>query len=131
MPVRYYVDEGLDLMVARAGGAITADELIESLNRVVEETDGAALYKNHVFVMDDTTSLHDLDWDGLMRVKDNFEVWGEKYPGRAVKTALVASDSTRNAIAKMWQALTEAYPAVGSSVSIFRDEATAIAWLKS
>lgn len=131
MPVHYYIDRDLDMLVAEAVGVLTDRDLIEAFDRVVKETHGEAMFKPHLFLTDASLLAHNLSLDALIRVKENIEAWGQTYPGRNVKTALVVTDAIDGAVAAMWKALTDAYPAVGSQVKLFVDRAAAIAWLRS
>ncbi len=131
MPVCYHLDKEQDLLIGRGTGVIKANEIVAAFDNIMRETSGATFYKNHIFVIDKAASLHDLNWDGLTRIKESIEAWGKIYPGRKVNTALVVSDLMRGAIAKVWQAFADTHVSLGANVRLFEDEASAIDWLNS
>ncbi len=65
MAVRYYVDEDDDLLIGIASGLIAVDQLITALNKIITETNGAAFYKNHLFILEQELAVEP---DGLRRV---------------------------------------------------------------
>ena len=131
MAVRYFIDDEQDLLVGEVTGELNDRDIIESFNKIVADTGGAALYKPHIFLVDPRAWAHDFGFDGMMRIKDNVERWAKTYPGRNVKTALVLVDENHSAFGKIWQALADSNPAVGAQVHLFRTKEDAVAWLKS
>jgi hypothetical protein len=129
--MRYVLDEARGLLVGRASGAVTVQELVDAFDQMVKETKGAGLFKPHLMLTDAHTSMHNLSFEGFLRVKDNIEGWRRLYPGGATKVAVVASRKMHAAVAKMMQATTEMHPGMGATVELFDSEEAAVAWLKS
>jgi len=130
MPVRYFIDEEQGFLIGEASGIITDQESIKALSDVVQATGGAALFKPHLYRVDPNTLLHKLSFEGIVRIKDNFVAWTERYPGRDVKTAFVVPDAMHAMYARLWQALSDAHREIGSTVELFDTEAEAVAWLQ-
>ncbi len=129
MPMHYRIDQARDLLIGEASGLLTANEIIDDFGRIVRETNGAAYHKQHLFVIDVHTLLSEIDLQGLMRIRESIEAWGQKYPGRNVKAAFVAPHPVHAAVVTLWRALTERYPATGSHVRLFISEEVAEKWL--
>jgi hypothetical protein len=131
MPLSYVIDEARGLLVGRASGTVTVQDLIDAFDDMVKETKGVGLFIPHLMLADEHTSMHNLSFDGFLRVKDSIEAWRRLYPGGNAKVAVVASRKMHGAVAKMMQATTEMYPAMGATVELFGAEEAAVAWLKS
>jgi hypothetical protein len=129
--MHFHIDEDGGLVVAQASGALTDQEIIDAIDAIVTETNGAALFKPVLFLFDERTSLHNLNVKGLSRIRESMECWVRRYPGRKVRTAFVASHNMHAAYAKLWQAITEANPAIGTTVELFASEEAALAWLEA
>jgi hypothetical protein len=130
MPMQFHIDDDRGLVVGRASGALTDREVIDAMDKIVKETNGAALFKPVLFLIDERTALHNLSLKGFLHLKDAIEGWVRTYPGRNVRTAIVAPHNMHAAFAKMWQGITVAHPAIGATVEVFTTEAEAIAWLR-
>jgi len=130
MAVRYYVDEENDLLIGEASGLAVVDDFITSASKVFAETDGAAFYKNHLFVIEPDTLASLLDMDALGRLREQFEFWGEKYPGRDVRTVLLCEGTVEPLVFKRWQELSKDARNYRSNIRIMSDRAEAMAWLK-
>jgi len=129
MPMQFSIDVERNLVLGEASGALTEYEFIIAAAKIVDATRGGALYRPMLLLFGEDLSLHNIDYSSLVRIKDQILRWVEIYSGRRVRTALVARDLTHVPLARMWQALTEAYPDVGTTVKVFDDEASAIEWL--
>ena len=130
MVVRYYVDEENDLLIGEASGLAVVEDFITSANKVFTETDGAAFYKNHLFVVDPDTLASLLNMDALVRLREQFEFWGEKYPGRDVRTVLLCEGTVEPLVFKRWQELSKDAKSYRSNIRIMSDREEAMAWLK-
>lgn len=130
MPVRYFIDEDRGLLVAQASGVFTHEEQIEKLTAIVEETQGAAFFMPHLYLVDRFISLHALTFDDIVKIKESMIALGRRYPGRNVRTAFVVTDEMHARFARLWQALSETQGEVGSTIRLFNTEESAVAWLK-
>lgn len=130
MAVRYYVDEENDLLIGEASGLAVVDDFITSANKLFTETDGGAFYKNHLFVIEPDTLASLLSMDALVRLREQFEFWGEKYPGRDVRTVLLCEGTVEPLVFKRWQELSKEARNYRSDIRIMSDRAEAMAWLK-
>ena len=129
MPMQFSIDAERNILLGEASGDLTEYEFIIAAAKDLDATRGGALYRPMLLLFSEDLSLHNIDYSSLVRIKDQIVRWVEIYPGRRVRTALVTRDSTHVPLAKMWQALTEAYPDVGTTVKVFDEEASAIKWL--
>ena len=130
MAVHYYVDEENDLLIGEASGLAVVDDFITSANKLFTETDGGAFYKNHLFVIEPDTLASLLSMDALVRLREQFEFWGEKYPGRDVRTVLLCEGTVEPLVFKRWQELSKEARNYRSDIRIMSDRAEAMAWLK-
>lgn len=118
------------LVVARANGPITAEEIIGAFGDEIARTNGAALHSDLIVIFHQDADFHPMDFDALMRVKSSFEQWGKSYPGRNVRSAFVVPDKDQLATVSLWQAIADVFPGVGAETRIFGMELDALAWLR-
>ena len=131
MAVRYYVDEDDDLLIGIASGLIAVDQLITALNKIITETNGAAFYKNHLFILEQDSLSSLMDSDALLRLRGFLESWGERLPGRNVRTVLLVSDPDFHPTSvKRWEKINSDALNYRANMRIMTDRDEAIAWLK-
>lgn len=130
MPVGYELEPETGLLVARASGTFDDAEFAAAYGRIVEASEGAAHHSNHLFLMDESAALHNVDMAALLRIKSAIDRWSETYPGRNVRTAFVlAGGPGQYLTVLMWKSLSELYRSIGADVKLFADEPSARAWL--
>jgi hypothetical protein len=130
MAVVFHRDEGLDLLVASASGVVTAEDVIAGAERVFKESRGAAFYQNHLFEIEKDAVGSLIDLKALFRIRRFLEEWGEKYPGRNVRTVFLVPDRTAlTGVIDVWHAVTKEASNFKVDIRIMNDRSAAIAWL--
>jgi hypothetical protein len=129
MPLTSEIDETHNLLVLRGTGNVTERDSLGVIDRLVEEKDGSIITKDVLFLLDDHASLHEIDLETFMHVKDRVEAWLKIYPRADIRCALVAAGAAEFAVADLWRAVTDVYPSLHSRTRTFRTEAEARAWL--
>ncbi len=129
MPISYEIDATHDLMVYRAAGAVTEKDAINLIDRVVAETNGAAMYKDVLFLLDPHASISEIDVHAIRQIKGRIEHWLTKYPRAPIKCAIVSAPP-EELVGELWRATTDAYPRIAERTRTFRTETDALAWLR-
>lgn len=130
MPVHFEVDRKQNLLVGRATGKVTDVEICKAFVDVVSATHGAAFRQNVLFEIDEMASLSEINAESLDRLRATIESLSRTYPGRNVKTAIVAEGGVwQISLARLWRSVAEANPDVGAEVEVFTSEAEALTWL--
>lgn len=130
MSVTFYVDKDLDLVVAVAGGVVTAEEVIAGVGKVFEESRGAAFFMNHLFEIEPNAVGSLIDLKALFRIRRFLEEWGAKHPGRNVRTVfLLPDEKTMAGVIEVWRAVNKEAANYKVDMRIMSDRAAAIAWL--
>ena len=130
MPIEYTIDKERDIVVGRASGLLSPRALIDGFTEIVRSTQGAAVNKDHLFVAAPLTVLHEMDSAGMTAMRERLEALHREYPGHIMRAAIVVSaNDPQSSVAKLWQAITDAHPAMATKVKLFRNEADALAWL--
>ena len=130
MPVEYTIDKERDIVVGRARGLLTPRALIDGFMAIARSTQGAVVNKDHLFVAAPLTMLHEMDSEGMTAMRKQLEALHQEYPGPVMRAAIVVSGADpQSAVAKLWQAIAEAHPAMATKVKLFHNETEALAWL--
>lgn len=129
MPISAEIDRTHNLVVLRGTGNVTERDSLGVIDALVEEWDGSVVTKDVLFLLDDHASLHEIDLETIMRIKDKLEAWLKVYPRKDIKCALVATGSGEIAVGNLWRAVTEVYPSLHAHTRTFRTEAEARTWL--
>ena len=130
MSVTFHVDKDLDLLIASAGGVVTAEEVISAAGKAFEDSHGKAFYMNHLFVIERNAVGSLIDLNALFRIRRFLEDWGEKHPGRNVRTAfLLPDEKTMADVIEVWRAVNKEAVNYKVEMQIMCDRDRAIAWL--
>ena len=128
MPAIYEYDAARDIVIGRLSGLITTDEVLNATARVIDATDGLALRRNVLVLVDEDAMLQNIDMAMMTKLKDLVLDALARFPGgRHVKTAIVTQTSIGISVFKMWEVLSDLYP-MGTQTRIFADEGHALAW---
>jgi hypothetical protein len=129
MPITYEIDADRNLIVYHASGTITQRDAINVIDRAVTETNGAAMHKDVLFLVDPHASVNQIDVYAIKQIKSRIEDWVRKYPRAPIKCAIVSSPPD-DIVGELWRATTDAYPAIAASTRTFRTASEAYAWLR-
>lgn len=129
MPFRVRLDEARGFIIAEGSGAVTADEIAEAYESAIHTTRGSIIGQRSLTLFSADTSLDQLDFDSLERLKARVRTWLSTYPGGRVKSALVAPGSLQLTVLNLWRALVEADARINRDVRVFLTEREAVAWL--
>lgn len=129
MPFRVRLDEARGFIIAEGSGAVTADEIAEAYESAIHTTRGSIIGQRSLTLFSADTSLDQLDFDSLERLKARVRTWLSTYPSGRVKSALVAPGSLQLTVLNLWRALVEADARINRDVRVFLTEREAVAWL--
>ena len=128
MPASYEYETARDIIVGRLSGLIQSQEVLDAVTKVIETTNGLALQKDVLVLIDEHALLQNIDMEMMSKLKDLVLEAMTRYPGgRHVKTAIVTQTSIGISVFKMWEVLSDLHP-MGTQTRIFADEGQALAW---
>ena len=131
MAVHYYMDQENDLLVGEISGVTVVDDVIKAAHKIFTETGGTAFYKNTLVVVEPDTLASLMDVDALIRLRSFLESWGDRLPGRKIRTVFLCEDPNfRPLLLKRWQELSKDTTNYEADVRIMTNREDAIAWLK-
>ena len=129
MPITYEIDATRDLLVLRGSGTVTERDAINVIDQAVTDTNGAAMRKDVLFLLDPGASLNQIDMPAIQRIKKCIENWLSQYPRAPIKCAIV-SGPPEDTVAELWRAVTDLHPETAERTRTFRTTSSAYAWLR-